>query len=197
METTLADWFSCGGRVVLISPTAARQSLGEQGIQHLQSGDPNAARQVADRLNADVLIEVQVQPTRQSGDHAARIVAEAVNTRGGQSIGRAVADVPPPLNKAEINKYTREVARKMMDDMAGTWNAFPAGSLPGPGAAVTPLPPPTAPTPPAATPIPPAPSTVPTPAPAAPTAPPSNATPALPGASPKGSAPSAAAQPSN
>jgi len=59
-----------------------------------------------------------------------RLLAEALNTRGGQLIGRAVVDVPSPLKKTTINKYTRFVARKLMDDMTATWNNTPLAPAP-------------------------------------------------------------------
>lgn len=169
METILADWFSSNGRVALISPTAARQRLSDQQIKALQSGDAAVARQVAEQLTADVMVLVQVETTRQVNNQAARIVAEAVNVRGGQSVGRAVVDVPPPLEKPKLNEATRFLARKMMDDMTNTWNAFPVTPPPGAETAPAQLPatgpivvPPTAP------PIPPSPPTAPPPPPVAP-----------------------------
>jgi pyruvate/2-oxoglutarate dehydrogenase complex dihydrolipoamide acyltransferase (E2) component len=50
-----------------------------------------------------------------------RIVAEAINTKGGESLARAVVDVPPPLEKTTINKYTRFLSRKLMDGMMSAW----------------------------------------------------------------------------
>jgi hypothetical protein len=82
--------------------------------------------ELVEQLQADVLIQVQARPTRQTRyGLEVRLIAEALNTRGGQSIGRAVVDIPPPLEKTTINKYTRFVARKLMDDMTGTWNNAP------------------------------------------------------------------------
>ena len=130
MEAILEDWLSCNGQVTLISPTAARQRLSEQQLKDLQSGDPNVAKHLADQLAADVVVQVQVQPTRQADQAAEQLVAEAVNVRGGQSIARAVVDVLPPLDEAQINKYTRYVARKMMDEMTATWTAAPSALPP-------------------------------------------------------------------
>jgi hypothetical protein len=114
--------------------------------------------ELAEQLGADVLVQAQIRPTRQTREGlAVRIVAEAVNTRGGQSIGRAVVDVPPPLEKRQMNKYTRFLARKLMDDMTGTWQNMPATSPERPSsppAARAPAVPPVEPTAPA-TPAPP------------------------------------------
>ena len=39
---------------------------------------------------------------------------------------RAAVDVQPPLDKLQANKYTRFLARKLMDGMTTTWSAPPA-----------------------------------------------------------------------
>jgi len=54
-------------------------------------------------------------------------------------------DIAPPLDKPQINTYTRYVARKLMDDMIGAWsNMQPASAAPAvnpaPGS-VPPVPP--------------------------------------------------------
>ena len=89
MEAVLEEWFSCEGQVTLISPDAAAQRLTEQQMKDLQSGDPNIAKQVAEKIAADVIVQVQVEPIRQAGQTSARMVAKAVNVRGGQSIARS------------------------------------------------------------------------------------------------------------
>jgi hypothetical protein len=101
VETIMTDWLACNGQVTIISPT------------------------MADKQSADVLVQVQAEPTNQTSTNSIRMVADAVNTRGGESIGRAVVDVPTPLDKAQINDYTRYLARKLMDDMTQTWAAAP------------------------------------------------------------------------
>lgn len=133
VETVLADWLSGDGQVMLVSPTLARQKLTDEQIAALESGRPRVLREVAEQLDADVLVQVQARPTRQTREGLElRILAEAMNVRGGESIGRAVVDVPPPLEKTKINKYTRYLARKLMDDMAETWAAAPAEPPPAP-----------------------------------------------------------------
>lgn len=134
MESILTDWLAAGGRVAVISPTAARQTLDAEEVRDLDSGHPGRRREISDRLRADVLILVQAQPTRQSSDGPMlRLVADATNLQGVESIGRAVVDVPPPLDKPKINDYTRFVARKLMDGMASSWNQF-GGAPPPPDA---------------------------------------------------------------
>lgn len=127
MENILTDWLGSQGRVALISPTMARQRLTDQQVKELQSGRPRTLGEIAQRLDADVLVQVQAHATRQAGPGpGVRLVAEAMNLRGGESIGRAVVDVPPPLDKPQTNKYTRFIARKLMDGMIGSWQAFGA-----------------------------------------------------------------------
>jgi len=127
MQTILTDWFSSGGAVAVISTQAARQALSGQLAQNLDAGQNVNGKEVADKTRADVLIAVRAEPTRQgAGGPEVRLVAEASNLAGGESIGRAVVDVPPPLDKPELNTYTRYLARKLMKDMTGSWTAFGA-----------------------------------------------------------------------
>ncbi len=126
MENILTDWLSASGQVTVMSPLLVRQRLTDQQVAELQSGRPQVMSQLAQQLDADVLVQVQAHPTRQTREGlTVRLVAEAINIRGGQSIGRAVVDVPPPLEKVQLNKYTRFVARKLMDGMIGAWMAPP------------------------------------------------------------------------
>ena len=131
VENILADWLSAGGRVATIAPEAARQALTPQQAQSLNSGQAGNGQDLADRVRADVLVLVRAQPTRQSGEGpAVRLVADASNLKGGESLGRAVVDVPPPLDKPKINTYTRFLARKLMTDMTGAWSAYGGGPPP-------------------------------------------------------------------
>jgi hypothetical protein len=131
IETILTDWLASNGQVTIISPTMARQRLSDQQVRELQDGRPQVLSEVAQQLDADVLIQVQAHPTKQTSDGLqVRIIAEAINTRGGQSIGRAVVDVPPPMEKTTINRSTRFLARKLMDDMIQTWSASPPPPAP-------------------------------------------------------------------
>ncbi|CAN5381853.1 hypothetical protein BH09PLA1_BH09PLA1_30620 [soil metagenome] len=126
IETIMTDWLASNGQVTIISPTMARQRLSDQQVKELQEGRPTALSEIARQLDADILIQVQAHPTRQTSDGLeVRIIAEAMNTKGGQSIGRAVVDVSPPLQKTTINRSTRFLARKLMDDMIQTWSAPP------------------------------------------------------------------------
>ncbi len=116
VETIMSDWLASNGQVTVVAPTVARRRL----------NDAQARSDLAEQLGADVVIYVRAAPTPASTDgQDLRLVAQAINTRGGESIGRAVVDVPPPLNKGQINDYTRFLARKLMDDMTQTWMAPP------------------------------------------------------------------------
>ena len=112
MENIMTDWFACNGEVTILSSSLMRS----------RSNEPTAA--VLGDIGADVLIRVRAQPTGQTAaGPSVRLIAEAMNVKGGQSIGRAVVDVPPPLEKTTINRYTRFVASKLMDGMIGSWLA--------------------------------------------------------------------------
>jgi hypothetical protein len=132
IENILTDLFSARGRVTLISPQAARSALTPEQAKDLNSPHPNLTREVGDRLKADVLIFVRASATHQSGEGpAVRLVGDASNVQGGESLGQAVVDVPPPLDKPQMNKYARFVARKLMSDMTNSWTvAGPAPVVP-------------------------------------------------------------------
>jgi hypothetical protein len=103
LQTVLSDWMSCGGQVHIVTPQSS----------------------------PDVTIQVDVHPTNQAGGPQVRLVAQAVNTRGGDVIGNAAVDIPLPLDMGQINEYTRFIAAKLMVGMAGSWDAY-AGSPPPP-----------------------------------------------------------------
>ena len=126
MENILIDWIASDGRVEVISPVMARQRLTDEQVKELQEGRPRMGAEIAKQLDADVLVQVQARPTRQTlNGLEVRVIAEAINVgRGGQSIGRAMVEVPPPLDKPQLNKYTRFLARKLMDGMTGSWRAM-------------------------------------------------------------------------
>jgi hypothetical protein len=112
IENIMTDWLACGGQVTIISPVMARQKAGRSDLTFEQ----------VQQLGADILVRVTAHPTKQTPDGPeVRMVAEALNVKGGQSISRAVVDVPPPLEKTTINTYTRFMARKLMDGMIGSW----------------------------------------------------------------------------
>lgn len=124
VENIMTDVLACNGQVTIISPTMARQRLTDQQVKELQEGRPQVMSEIVQQLGADILVQVQAHPTRQTRQGLeVRVIAEAMNVKGGQSIGRAVVDVPPPLEKTTINRYTRFMGRKLMDGMIGSWLA--------------------------------------------------------------------------
>lgn len=140
IELALADVLAAGGRVTLVSPTMARQRLSDEEVKELQAGRPQVLREVAEKLDADVLIQVQARPTKQTSEGlGVRILVEAMNTRGGESIARSFVDVPPPLDKLTINKYSRYLARKTMIELTGSWQTL-ASTPPRENATTTPKP---------------------------------------------------------
>lgn len=125
IELVLADLLAANGRVTLISPTMARQRLTDGEVKDLQSGRPRVLREIAEKLDVDVLIQAQARPTQQTAEGLGiRVLVEALNTDGGESIARAFVDVPPPLEKTTINRFARFLARKTMYELASTWTAM-------------------------------------------------------------------------
>jgi hypothetical protein len=121
LRTELTDWLACSGQVTLVTLPAANDQS-------------HAAP------DTDVIIHVQAHPTQQYPDGMRiRLLAEASNTKDGVSIGRAFVDIPPPLDKSQINRYTRWLARKLMDDMTASWLA-PDPANPGDKPAPPPAP---------------------------------------------------------
>jgi hypothetical protein len=143
VENILTDWLANNGQVMVISPTMMRQKLSPEQVRDLESGRSAVLGDVAQQFGADVLVQAQARPTHESFQGAQiRMVVEAINIKGGDSIARSVVDIAPPLDKPQINKYTRYVARKLMDDMIGAWSNMPPASpaAPAPPAAAAPGP---------------------------------------------------------
>jgi hypothetical protein len=141
MEAILTDWLSAEGQVTLMSPTMTRQRLSDDQVKELQSGRPTVLRELAERLDADILVQVQARPTKQTSEGlGVRVIVEAINTKGGQSLAREVVDVPPPLDKWQLNKYTRFLARKLMNGMGNSWMAPPPVRPEGAGPTTGPVP---------------------------------------------------------
>ena len=122
LENALADAMGVRGEVTVMSPQFVRQRLNPEEVAALESGRPAVLDGLADRLGADILIHVQARPTAQTVNGLdLRIVAEAVNTVGGESVGRANADFPGPMSAARLDAVSRYLARRLMDDMTGAW----------------------------------------------------------------------------
>ena len=165
IENLLTEDLSADGKVMMIAPLAARQRLGDDEVHDIQAGRPQMLGELATKLNADVLVQVTARPSQQTDvGLGIRLVAEALNTHGGQAIAFADVDVPPPLTRATVNDYVRFVARKLMDGMSGSWEAMavqpPTPAVQSPASSVgnaPPIPAVAAPAPPPPPPAPPAP----------------------------------------
>jgi hypothetical protein len=119
VENIMTDWLAAGGKVTIVSP-----KLTQAQTASLQQGERNMLQDLSKNGSIDVLIQVQAKPTKQTpAGLELRLIAEAINTRGGESLARAVVDVPPPLDKPAVNEYTRFLARKVMSDLSRTWTA--------------------------------------------------------------------------
>jgi hypothetical protein len=130
MENALCDVLACNGQVTLITPTIVRQKLTSAQMNDLQNGREQALTNLANQTGADVLVQVQARPTEPTRDGPqVRLYAEAINTQGGVSIGRAVYDAAYPLDKAQIDSSMRQVGRKLEDEMTGTWMAPPPNDM--------------------------------------------------------------------
>ena len=143
LESILCDWLSAGGQVHLISPDYLAEHLTTADVAALSQGKPVAMDNLAEKVGADVLIQVQAHPTRQAGGELqVRLVAQAMNIQGGEAIGTAVVDVPLPLDKVQLNDYTRYMARKLETDMIAAWETYAANPAPPrPAQSASPLPP--------------------------------------------------------
>jgi hypothetical protein len=131
IEAKLAEWLSAGGAAKIVSASTIRQRLTDEEMSRLQQGRPRQLSEVSKNLDADVLVQVQARPTRQTpAGLEVRLIAEAVNigpVATGEAVGHALVLVPPPLDSETINRYTRFIARKLMSDMTNAWLS------PGPG----------------------------------------------------------------
>jgi hypothetical protein len=138
IENLISDNLSADGKVTVITPTYARGRLTDQEVAELQSGRPQMLGELAEKLQCDVLVQVTARPSAQTDQGLGiRLIAQAFNTRGGQAVGHAAVDVPPPMTKIKLNNYTRFVSRKLMDGMTQSWTTMAANA---PVPAVAPVP---------------------------------------------------------
>jgi hypothetical protein len=127
MEMLLTDWMSADNQVAIVSPLMARKKLTAEQVKELESGRPQVLSEIAKQLDADILIQIQARPTRQTGRGLElRILADVMDLQRGESLARGAVDLEPPLDKIQMNRYTRFLARKLMDGMATTWSLPPA-----------------------------------------------------------------------
>ena len=122
LENALADALGVRGEVTILSPSVVRQRLSLDEVRALQQGRPAVLDGLRQRLGADVLVQVQAHPTAQTDRGLAlAIVAEAMNTDGAESIGRANASFDGPMSAYRLDAVSRYLSRRLMDDMTGAW----------------------------------------------------------------------------
>jgi hypothetical protein len=132
MESLLTDWMGCSGHVALIAPDFVRSKLNDQQLGDLQAGKANGLNDVAQATQADILVQFQAHPVRRGGGIVVLLVGEAVNVRDGESISHASVEMPTPIDRYELNNFTRFLARKLIHGMVQTWSSAPPPP-PGPG----------------------------------------------------------------
>jgi hypothetical protein len=124
LESHLADQLSCDRQVTVIPPTTVREKLTDPQANDLEAGKPAALATFDQNLNADVLVQVQVEPMKVSGSTTElRLLAEVINVRGGQVIGHAIADIDHPQDAEQVKEATQYITRKLMIDMLRAWTA--------------------------------------------------------------------------
>jgi hypothetical protein len=101
----------------------------------VQAGKAAGLDAIVGAAQPDVLIQIQAHPTRRQDQLVVLLVAEATNIRGGESLAQASVEMPTPVDRIELNNYTRFLARKLMHEMGDTWAAAPA---PPPASPATP-----------------------------------------------------------
>jgi hypothetical protein len=132
IESVLFAQLSADGQVTVVPPEALRQRLSEQQQADLEAGRVQMLPDLAAALQADVLVQVQVQPVQQTPQGLdLRLTALAINARGGVSIGRAMVDLPAPQDRPKIDRNTGFVARRLMDAMAASWAMMVTEQPPG------------------------------------------------------------------
>ncbi|HRK31682.1 MAG TPA: hypothetical protein PLD59_11435 [Tepidisphaeraceae bacterium] len=115
------DWLRCGGKVDVLTP-----------------GAKSATADIA------VLLSIDVVRDDRNTVQAVRLAAIAKNVGDELLLGQGLVDMPQPIDRQAINRYTRFVARKLMSDMTGTWESAPravAPPLEAPAPAAPALPP--------------------------------------------------------
>jgi len=119
IENVMTAALAANGKTTMVAPR-----LTDSQISGLQNADPNVLKALGKDSGVDVLIQVQARPLQQTPQGLQiRLIAEAINTSDGDTVGRAVEDVPPPLEKATTEIHARLLARKLLSDMSKTWSS--------------------------------------------------------------------------
>lgn len=128
MEQTLSEWLSCGGQVYALSSNDVSSRLSAADMQALAEGNSQVLGDLADKLGADVLIEVQSQPVREADQVQMRTVAQAI-TVDGNVIGNAEVEIAVPTDSPRMIEHSREMAEQLMEGMARSWEAKTAARV--------------------------------------------------------------------
>lgn len=99
------EWLRANGRVAVVTP----------GAQNPQA-------------DVAVLLAIDVLRDQNNTIESVRIAAVAKNTRDELLLGQALVDMPRPIDRQAINRYTRFLARKLMADLTGSWENLPAAA---------------------------------------------------------------------
>lgn len=143
MESLISDWMQAGGQITLISPSYLRAHLSDDQMKQLQNGKASGLDAVSKTTGADIFIQVQAHPAKRGDQLIVLLVGEAINIQGGESLSHASVEMPTPIDRTELNNYTRFLTRKLIHGMVQTWSSAPP---PASGAAApAPAPPTTAP----------------------------------------------------
>jgi len=113
----LTEWLRSGGNVVMLDPLAGKAE------------------------SADVLIHFVVASGPSEKAAAIRLTARAVNARDQALLASAMVDMPTPADRQAVNRFTRFLARKLMDGMTQAWSSAPPArpeSAPAPPASPQP-----------------------------------------------------------
>jgi hypothetical protein len=118
LEIRLIDALGSAGRVTIVSPQYLHEKLSATQLDELNSGDKKVLNELATQADADVLVHVHDQA---QGGSRSVLVAEAVDTRRGESLARVETDFTPPLDLVQIGKTIPPLVAKLTDQMADTW----------------------------------------------------------------------------
>lgn len=125
MILQLTDWLRAGGRVTMLAPG--------------KSGGGTGSPDVRIKVAIDSIKDGSAKDARTA---AVRASARAVNAGDNLLLGQTLVDIPAPVDRQAVNRFTRFMARKLMADMTQTWNASPPAEASSTGGTRT-TPPPT------------------------------------------------------
>ncbi len=122
IEASIVKYFDNSGKVNVEDAEQARAKLDREKVLRIENGDAAAERLLSTELQQDILIRVTATPTSHATvGPAVRLIAKAVNTADGRSLGTAFVDMPLPITKTNVNLYTGYLSSELMGDMAKKW----------------------------------------------------------------------------